>query len=53
MKTHIFIYFIILKYIQGDLRGIMGLTKFVMQPTIHVPHGFLFCFLIIPHNDFD
>jgi hypothetical protein len=44
MKTHIFIYFIILKHIQDDLREIMGLTKFVMQPTIHVPHGFFILF---------
>jgi hypothetical protein len=33
----------------------MRLTKYVMQPTIHVPHSFLVCIflLIILHNDFD
>jgi hypothetical protein len=32
-------------FIQGDSRVIMILTKFVMQPTIHVPHKFFsLCF---------
>jgi hypothetical protein len=41
--------------LQANSRVIMNLTKFVMQPTIHVPHCFLICvfLLIIPHNDFD
>jgi hypothetical protein len=32
----VFVLYIFL--IQGDLRIIMSLTNFVMQPTIHVPH---------------
>jgi hypothetical protein len=32
--------------IQDDPRVIMNLTKFVMQPTIHVPHNFLVCVFI-------
>jgi hypothetical protein len=28
-------------YIQGDSQVIMGVTKFVTQPAIHVPHTFL------------
>jgi hypothetical protein len=40
--------------IQGDSRVIMSLTKFVMQPTMHVSHTFLvLVFLIVLHNDFD
>jgi hypothetical protein len=41
--------------IQCNSRVIMMLTKFVMQPTIHVPQFFLVCIflLIILHNDFN
>jgi hypothetical protein len=37
--------------IQGNLRVIMILRKFVMQPTIHVSHSVVVC-VIIPHNDY-
>jgi hypothetical protein len=37
-KTSIYIhYHFKINYIQGDSRVIMSLTKFVMQPTLHVP----------------
>jgi hypothetical protein len=43
--------------IQGDSCVIMSLTKFVMQPTIHVRHTSKGCYvkqlLVIPHNGFD
>jgi hypothetical protein len=33
-------------HIQGNSPVIMSLTKFMMQPTIHVPHCFLVCVFI-------
>jgi hypothetical protein len=30
----------------------MSLTKFVMQPTIHVSHSFLVCIFLNTHNRF-
>jgi hypothetical protein len=33
-------------YVQADSRVIMSLTKFVMQPTIHVPNSFVICVFI-------